>query len=205
MAGSLFVISAPSGAGKSTVIKLLLKRARCPRLDYSVSYTTRAPRPGEVNGQDYVFVSQEEFLRLVREDGFLEWVKVFDNFYGTSQAWVNQKLAADRDVLVEVDVVGAKSLKERFPKAVMIFMVPPNRHELIRRLTFRRTEDPLELERRVAQSSWEIEQRRFFDYLVVNDDLTVAAQDVESLILGRGERQVVDEASFWPKFFAPNP
>jgi guanylate kinase len=204
MSGSVFVISAPSGAGKSSAIKLLLSRGRCPRLDYSVSFTTRAPRPGEVDGLDYVFVPEAEFLKLIEEDGFLEWAKVFGNYYGTSRRWVERRLMADRDVLVDVDVVGAKSLKKGFPEAVMIFMVPPDRAELERRLSYRKTENPLEMERRLTQSTWEINQRDHFDYLVINDELTEAVKEIEAVILGQGGRKIADEENFWPKFFRQN-
>jgi guanylate kinase len=204
MAGTLFVISAPSGAGKSSVIRLLLERGECPRLDYSVSYTTRPPRAGEVDGVDYIFVDEATFKKMIEEDGFLEWARVFDNFYGTGLDWVNRRLATDRDVLVDVDVIGAKNLKSRFPSAVMIFMVPPRRAELIRRLTYRQTEDSEGLKVRLAQSNWEISQRDIFDFLVINDDLTIATREVESVVQGRGGRRLADEESFWPKFFQEN-
>jgi guanylate kinase len=201
MTGSLYVISAPSGAGKSSVIKILLERRKCPNLDYSVSFTTRQPRPGEVNGRDYFFVDEMTFRDMLVTGGFLEWAKVFSNYYGTGRDWVNQRLATGRDVLVDVDVVGAKSLRVSFPQAVMIFMVPPSQDELSRRLTARQTETPEELEKRLAESALEITQRTIFDYLVINDELNRAVEEVEGILRGQPGRRIADEEDFWPKYF----
>ncbi|MDR1607533.1 MAG: guanylate kinase [Deltaproteobacteria bacterium] len=204
MAGSLFVISAPSGSGKSSLIQRLLRRNNCPRLDYSVSFTTRSPRPGEEDGRDYNFIDHATFQEMIQNKGFLEWAQVFDNFYGTGREWVNQRLQADRDILVDVDVVGAKNLKLSLPSAIMLFMVPPNRLELTNRLTKRNTETPEEVARRLAKSNWEIEQRFFFDYLVINDNLEEAVLEVENIINRQNGHLVVDREAFWPTFFQEN-
>jgi guanylate kinase len=201
MTGSLFVISAPSGTGKSSLIQSLLARGNCPRLDYSVSFTTRKPRPGEVDGQDYNFIDHATFKKMIEENGFLEWAQVFNNFYGTGRNWVNQRLQADRDVIVDVDVVGAKTLKANQPSAVMIFMAPPNHQELERRLNQRNTETAEEMARRLTKSTWEIDQRIFFDYLVVNDSLEEAVREVENILHGQVGHRVAEEEAFWPKFF----
>jgi guanylate kinase len=173
-------------------------------LEYSISYTTRPPRPGEVDGRDYFFVDEKTFKNLISEDGFLEWVQAYNHYYGTSRDWVNQRLAAGQDVLVDVDVAGAKSLRSRFPKAKLIFMVPPSQPELIRRLTNRRTETSEQLARRLAQSTWEINQRTHFDFLVVNDDLIEATREVEGLVAGRPGRKPSDNKEFWKKFYLPD-
>ncbi|MDR1084463.1 MAG: guanylate kinase [Deltaproteobacteria bacterium] len=201
MTGSLYVISAPSGAGKTSTIRALFDRRMCPRLEYSVSYTTRKPRPREEDGRDYNFIDQNLFLDMIEKDGFLEWTKVFDRYYGTGRDWVLSRLNGGKDVLVDVDVVGAGALRERYPEAILIFLVPPTFEELARRLINRRTEDPEEVHRRLAQASWEIDRRMIFNYLVINDCLEEAVAEVERILLGGKGRRMADEEEFWPKFF----
>ena len=139
--GRLFVLSAPSGSGKSTVKSLLL--ARRPELVYSVSFTTRTPRPGEVDGRDYNFVTEDRFREMIGSGDFLEWAEVFGRFYGTGRAWVSDHLGAGRSVLADLDVKGGASVRALMPEAVLIFMTPPSARELRRRLSGRRTETDL--------------------------------------------------------------
>ncbi|OUS40044.1 guanylate kinase, partial [Oleispira antarctica] len=133
--GTLYVFSAPSGAGKTTLVKALLEQTQ--DIGVSVSHTTREPRAGEIDGKDYNFVSQETFKALINQDAFLEHAHVFDNFYGTSQIWVEQELAAGRDVILEIDWQGADQIRQQMPDMVSIFILPPSREELLKRLTGR--------------------------------------------------------------------
>ena len=131
--GTLYVFSAPSGAGKTTLVKALLEQTI--DIGVSVSHTTRAPRDGEVNGKDYNFVSQDTFKGLIDQSAFLEHAQVFDNFYGTSQIWVEQELEAGRDVILEIDWQGAQQIRQQMPHMVSVFILPPSREELLKRLT----------------------------------------------------------------------
>ncbi len=198
--GRFFVLSAPSGSGKSTLKDRIV--TRLPDLVYSVSYTTRPPRPGEVDGRDYNFVTVERFQAMIEAGSFLEWAEVFGRFYGTGRAWVEERLAAGRDVLADLDVVGAASVRRLMPEATLIFMVPPTARELTRRLSERRTETPEEAGLRRARARAEIDQRRIYDFLLINDDLDRAAEELAGIIRhGRG-RRVADQEAFWPEFFA---
>lgn len=197
--GRLFVISAPSGAGKSTITDIILKRL--PELVYSVSYTTRPPRPGETDGVDYNFISAEQFKEMIERREFLEWAEVFGRFYGTGRAWVDDKLAAGRDVIADLDVVGAASVRKIRPEATLIFMVPPTAGELRRRLVARHTESTEETGRRLGQARAEVDQRHIYDFLLVNDELRQAADElVEIITHGRG-RTMAEMEDFWTGFF----
>ncbi len=197
--GRLFVLSAPSGAGKSTLADII--RRRLPGLVYSVSYTTRPPRPGEVDGVDYNFVTPERFKEMIAGREFLEWAEVFGRFYGTGRAWVEDKLAAGLEVLADLDVAGAASVKAVRPESTLVFMVPPTAGELRRRLTARRTESAEETSRRLGQARAEIERRHIYDFLLINDDLDRAADEFLEIIRhGRGRPMSGTEA-FWPEFF----
>jgi guanylate kinase len=176
----LLVLSGPSGVGKGTVVEQL--RRRVPTLWESVSVTTRAPRPAEVAGQDYRFVSRSEFEALRDSDGFLEWFEVFDDLYGTPRAPVEQRLAAGDDVLLEIDVQGALRVKELLPEAVLVFLTPPTFEELERRLRDRGTESPEELARRLGEARQELERAPDFDVVVVNDDLERAVGEVAGIL-----------------------
>lgn len=178
--GLLLVISGPSGAGKGTLCKAL--RAEMPELVYSVSATTRLPRPGEVHGVDYFFVSREEFARAVEEEGFLEWAEVYGNWYGTPRRWVEEMIGSGRDVVLEIDIQGARQVKKRFPKGVFIFVVPPTMEELARRLTGRGTDSPEEIARRLSQAVEEMECAHEYDYVVVNDKVEKAVATLKSII-----------------------
>ena len=196
--GQLFVVSAPSGAGKTTLCRRLLETTT--DLVYSVSTTTRAPRPGEEEGRDYFFVDREKFERMIAAGEFLEWAEVFGRFYGTTRAWVEARLDEGRDVLADVDVDGAAQLKKTFPQAAFIFIVPPTMAELERRLTSRSTETRSELERRLAGAVQEIKAAERFDFLVINDRLDEAAADLAAIV--RVERlRPVRRTGFWANFF----
>jgi guanylate kinase len=197
--GRLFVLSAPSGTGKSTVESLLL--ARRPELVYSVSFTTRSPRPGEVNGQNYHFVTEDRFREMIEAGDFLEWAEVFGRFYGTGRSWVADHLRAGRSVLADLDVQGGASVRALMPEAVLIFMVPPSAGELRRRLSDRRTETASELDRRLAEVRVEIERSLIYDFLLINDRLEEAVDGLEEIIFhGRG-RPMAEAGPFWRDFF----
>lgn len=196
--GRFFVLSAPSGAGKSTVKNLVMRRL--PELVYSVSYTTRQPRPGEVNGRDYNFVTEAEFRAMIERGEFYEWAEVFGRFYGTGRRWVESRLAEGRDVLADLDVVGAAAVKEKSPEATLVFMAPPSARELERRLAARNTEGPEESARRLAGAKAEINSRHIFDFLLINDSLEKVVDDFMAIIEeGRGQAMPETE-DFWQKF-----
>lgn len=188
--GILFVISSPSGGGKGTLIRRL--RESVPGVGYSVSWTTRAPRPGEVDGVNYSFVSEEEFDTMVRARGFLEWAVVHGHHYGTTLAAVEHALADGQDIVLEIDVQGARAVREVMSSVVSVFILPPSFDVLRARLTARMTERPEELELRLANARGEVEQYRYFDYLVLNDEVERAAAQLASVVWAeraRRERQ----------------
>lgn len=180
--GHLFIISAPSGAGKTTILKPIL--ARIPSIAFSVSHTTRRPRPGEINGQDYFFVEVEQFGVMQRGGDFLEWAEVHGNFYGTSQGAVMAQLARGQDVILDIDVQGACQLRGRPGlDATFIFIAPPSLAELERRLTGRQTETAEALALRLQNASQELQAANLYDYIIVNDDLEQARAMLTAIIL----------------------
>lgn len=179
--GLLLVISAPSGTGKSTLIRRLC--AEFPDLVFSISYTTRAPRPGEVNGREYHFVSHAEFTALREQKLFAEWAQVHGHFYGTSRPAIQDMLAQGRDVLFDIDVQGARQLRTAFPHGVYVFLLPPSRSALEARLRGRGTEDGATLARRMGNARKEIEQADFFDFQIINADLERAYRDLRAVYL----------------------
>jgi guanylate kinase len=183
--GRLIVISAPSGAGKTSLVKALL--ADEPRLRLSVSHTTRKMRPTELQGREYHFVTVPEFERLKDAGEFLEHARVFDNCYGTSRAFVESQLEAGHDVLLEIDWQGAQQVRERMPECVSIFVLPPARRTLAERLARRATDTPEVIARRLADAAADMSHYREFEYVVVNDDFDRAVQDLESIVDGHGE------------------
>ena len=178
--GRLFVIAAPSGAGKTTLRDYLLRTH--PRLYFSVSATTRKPRAGEVIHKDYHFVTPEQYQDLLARDEFLEHAEVFGNYYGTLRAPVAEQLAAGNDVLLDVDTKGAKQVKERMPEAVLIFILPPSMAELERRLRQRGTDSEAVIQRRLREANHEMSQRHFFDYMLVNDNLAQAQRALDAIL-----------------------
>ena len=153
-----------------------------PRLRFSISYTTRPPRPGEVSGKDYFFVSPEQFRSLKDSNQLAEWVEQFGYGYGTSKEWINQALASGQDLVFDLDTRGAKALKETFPQGTMIFIIPPDFQELERRLKGRGDMDPEELARRLEQGQDEIQEIPWYDYLIVNADLHLALEQLKAIV-----------------------
>jgi guanylate kinase len=187
--GRLIVISGPSGVGKTSVTRRLLDLR--PDLAFSVSCTTRRPRPGEMDGKDYRFVTPATFTELVEDGAFMEWAEVFGNRYGTLAAPVLQELEDGRDVILDIDVQGAAAVRERLPEALLIFLVPPSRAALEARLGRRHTENEVERTRRLDRAEWEMAQSSWFDHVVVNDELERAARELAAIIDG-GPTQPAD-------------
>ncbi|MEH6450041.1 MAG: guanylate kinase [Oleispira sp.] len=187
--GTLYVFSAPSGAGKTTLVKALLEQA--DDIGVSVSHTTRAPREGEINGKDYNFVSQDDFKGLIEQSAFLEHAQVFDNFYGTSQIWVEQELDAGRDVILEIDWQGANQIRQQMPEMISVFILPPSREELLKRLTGRGTDAQDVIDRRMHDAVSEMSHYGEFDYIIINDDFDLALQELRSIVLARRQRTAV--------------
>ncbi|HZK43591.1 MAG TPA: guanylate kinase [Syntrophomonadaceae bacterium] len=179
--GILFVISGPSGVGKGTVREGLMEKVR--NIKNSVSATTRPPRIGEVDGQDYFFISKEKFEKLVEQDEFLEWAHVYSNMYGTPEKFVQQVLDKGIDVLLEIDIQGALQVKKKRPDGVFIFLAPPNIEELTYRLIARGKDSQGSIEQRVKASRAEMSYIDRYDYLVINDDIEDAIKNIESIII----------------------
>lgn len=179
-AGSIFILSAPSGAGKSTLRQAAL--GALTDIHYSVSFTTRAPRAGEENGRDYVFVTVEEFEAGIRGGRWAEWARVHGNYYGTSAEVLEQALAAGRDVLLEIDVQGARQVCARFPESVTIFILPPSMEELRQRLEARGTDSPEAIARRMENAAVEMAQAGLYRHVIVNDDLQTAVRELIAVI-----------------------
>jgi len=182
---SLFVIAAPSGAGKTTLVKALVTRN--PELRFSISYTTRRKRRNEADGVDYLFVNKEQFDALRNDGALLEFAEVFDNHYGTSRAQVQEHLDNGHDVVLEIDWQGARQVRESMPECVTIFILPPSRNELVRRLRYRRTDSRKIINRRLRDAVSDMSHWDEFDFIVVNDDLDTAVADLEAVLAGRGE------------------
>jgi guanylate kinase len=190
--GILFVISSPSGGGKGTLIRRVLPVV--PRLGYSVSWTTREPREGEVDGVHYHFVSPEEFQAARERGEFLEWAVVHDNFYATSFGAVERELLKGRDVILEIDVQGAASVERLSIDSVSVFILPPSFEVLRRRLTGRESETPEQLATRLRNSRIEVERYTEFDYVILNDDADRAARQLAAVILAERARRGRQEA-----------
>ena len=178
--GTLYTISAPSGAGKTSLVAELLKRT--PRLGVSVSHTTRPMRPGEVNGVNYHFVSHAEFEKMLESSAFLEHAQVFDNFYGTSQQWVESQLAAGEDVILEIDWQGAQQVRRLMPDTVAIFIMPPSKEALNERLTGRGQDDSAVIQRRMDAAVAEMSHYVESDFVVINDGFNTALADLEAIV-----------------------
>ena len=185
--GILFVISSPSGGGKGTLIRRLLQTV--PGIGYSVSWTTRAPRPDEVDGVNYRFVSEEEFTRMRQANGFLEWAVVHGNLYGTARDAVKKEMAGGRDIILEIDVQGARAVRKAMRSVVSVFIFPPSFEVLRERLTARMTERPEELETRLVNARGEVEQYKYFDYLILNDEVERAATQLSAIVFAERARR----------------
>ncbi len=179
--GNVFVLSAPSGAGKSTLAKRLV--AQISDLIFSVSYTTRSPREGEKNGQEYFFLEAAAFDQMVSQGGFVEWVKVYGNCYGTGKEWIQEKLDAGVDILLDIETIGAKNVRREIPDAVMIFLLPPNTEALSNRLRGRGKDSESQIQLRLQYARHEMEEFEHYDYLIVNDDMELAYRQLESVVL----------------------
>jgi len=178
--GLIVVISAPSGVGKTTLLKRLLQTS--PSFTPSVSFTTRSPRKNEIEGVDYYFVSPEEFQKIRQEGKFVEWAQVHGQLYGTSIDFLNEAIKAEKDVILEVDVKGGTQIKKRYPQAVLIFLLPPSWQELQRRLGNRATEETKKTRERIQRAKKEIMYIPSYDYVVVNDDINKALDDLLAII-----------------------
>ncbi|MGI5911766.1 MAG: guanylate kinase [Syntrophomonadaceae bacterium] len=178
--GILFVISGPSGVGKGSITKAVMKRMKNIKL--SISATTRLPRTGEVSGREYYFIDQPAFIQMIDNDLFLEWAKVYNNLYGTPRHFVDHNLDKGQDVLLEIDIQGAIKVKEKMPAGVFIFIAPPSIEELAQRLINRGSDSPESMEVRLASYKWEMEQYRHYDYIVLNKELDTAVDTVCSII-----------------------
>ncbi|RBP26473.1 guanylate kinase [Marinobacter pelagius] len=189
--GTLFVISAPSGAGKTSLVAEMLKNDA--KLGVSISHTTRTMREGEQDGVNYHFVSRDEFEAMIARGDFLEHADVFGNYYGTSQVWVRETLARGEDVILEIDWQGAEQVRRLIPECVSIFIVPPSAEVLRERLTGRGTDAPDVVERRLREATEECSHALEFDYLVVNDDFQVALADLLAIVRSQRLRMQVQQ------------
>ena len=199
--GVLYIVSAPSGAGKTSLVKALLKADSTIRL--SVSYTTRAPRPGEANGRDYHFVSRERFESMLGQQEFLESAEVYGNYYGTSRTGIQRDLAAGRDILLEIDWQGAAQVKQDFPGAASIFILPPSFNALRTRLNGRGQDSVEIIERRLAAAAEDVSHAGEFDYIIVNDDFDEALLDLTAIARSvrlTGGRQVRRHEALFDEF-----
>jgi guanylate kinase len=183
--GRLYVVAAPSGAGKTTLVKALMQRE--PRLRFSVSYTTRASRPNEVDGRDYHFVTQSRFAEMVARNEFLEHAQVFDNFYGTAFCAVQSALREGQLLLLEIDWQGARQVRARLPAARSIFVLPPTRRALEERLQARSTDSEAVIQRRLRDAAHDLGHWTEFDYVVINDQFAQALEDLLAIVQERGD------------------
>ena len=189
--GTLFIISAPSGAGKTSLLKALMVDAQ--NIVVSVSHTTRAKRAGEIDGRDYHFVNQAQFLSMVGSSAFLEHAKVFDNYYGTSQQHVEQQLLQGLDVILEIDWQGARQVRKIFPESVSVFVLPPSSEALAERLQNRAQDNDEIIARRMKDAVNEMSHYAEFDYLLVNDDFDTALQELRCIFTANRLRQLQQE------------
>lgn len=180
MTGHLYIVAAPSGAGKTTLVRMLLERDSEIRL--SVSSTTRAPRTGEQDGREYQFVDVQQFLDRVSQGEFLEWAEVHGNYYGTSKRWIEAEMRAGRDVLLEIDWQGAQQVRKVFPEAIGVFILPPSMEALKARLSGRGTDSAETIARRIAAARDEMRHVDEFDYVIINDDLQQALDNLIAVV-----------------------
>ena len=188
--GRLFVFAAPSGAGKTTLVHAVVRKH--PELRFSISYTTREPRVNEANAVDYLFVSEDEFMRLRDAGEMLEFAQVFDNYYATSRSQVEKHLVDNRSVVLEIDWQGTQQVRESMPDCVTIFILPPSLAELERRLRDRRTDKPEVIERRLKDARSDMAHWEEFDHVIINDDLDEAITALEDVLIGKGDASSTD-------------
>ena len=174
--GLFIVLSAPSGAGKSSICRRLL--AACPEIEFSVSYTSRIPRPNEINGKDYHFISREDFQRRIDQGEFIEWIENYGHFYGTSGKAMHEVLGRGKDLLLDIEPRGAKEIKKKFEDGIFVFVLPPSLDELLKRLEKRGNESPGVIKKRFTQAERELKEVMWYDYTVFNEDLETAAKQL---------------------------
>mgnify|MGYP000925371482 CR=1 FL=1 len=179
--GNLIVLSGPSGVGKGTVLRRLLKDYK--DIEYSISATTRPGRKGEIHGKDYFFLSEEEFFQMVDNNQFIEWAKVHNNYYGTPREYVEKTLQDGRDIILEIDIQGARKVRETYPEAVYVFLLPPSFSELEKRLNKRGTEDEKTKELRLKNAREELKELVNYDYQIINEDLEEAVEQLKAIIV----------------------
>jgi len=184
--GKLFVITAPSGTGKTAIIDIIRKKVE--GIGYSVSHTTRPPRREEVNGVHYCFVVREDFEKMIEAHEFVEWAIVYDHLYGTPVSSIDSTLSSGRDLLLDLDIQGAQEIKKQFPEATLIFILPPSLKILHERLQRRSAQDDTNIALRMEKAVEEIRKCRDYDFLIINDDLNQAAREVEAIIIAQRAR-----------------
>lgn len=185
--GDVFVISAPSGTGKSTIARKLVKQIS--NINFSISFTTRRPRPNEINGRDYYFIDDKMFDDMIAKNDFIEWVQIYNHRYGTSKSWIQNKLKSSTDILLDIESQGASKVHQAIPNAIMIFLLPPSPTQLMARLHNRGDESNQQVQIRLKYAKQELSQFEKYDYLVVNEDLGQAYQAVESIIIASRHRK----------------
>ncbi len=178
--GVLTVISGFSGAGKGTVMKALMNKY--PDYKLSISATTRSPRNGEQDGKDYFFLTKDKFESMIEDDGFIEWAKYVDNYYGTPREFVESNLSQGKDIILEIEMQGALIIKEKFPDALLLFITPPDFDELVKRLVGRGTEDNATINKRIARCNEEADVVAKYDYLVINDTVDACVERINEII-----------------------
>ncbi len=187
MSGNLFIVSAPSGAGKTSLVTALLNINK--QIDLSVSYTTRTPRPGETNGVDYHFVAREQFTEMAKRGDFLESAEVYGNFYGTSQSWISQENGKGKDILLEIDWQGAAQVRSKFPDSIGIFILPPSLEALESRLHGRNQDSTEIISKRLQAAREDISHVAEFDYVIINDKLDEALHQLNAVVVAAGLRR----------------
>lgn len=180
MSGHLYIVSAPSGAGKTTLVRLLVEKDAS--ISVSTSTTTRKPRPGELDGREYHFVDPKRFLEMADRDEFVEWAEVHGHHYGTSRRWIEEEISAGHDVLLEIDWQGAQQVRQTFPEAISVFIMPPSLEALGDRLSGRGTDSAETIARRIAAAREEMRHVVEFDYVIINDDLAQALRGLQSIV-----------------------
>ncbi len=194
------MISAPSGAGKTTIVEALIQR--CRNLSYSISHTTRSPRNGEKDGKAYHFVTRTVFEKMIEKGGFAEWAEVYGNLYGTSFSAIEDKLSLGSDILLDIDTQGGKNIRKCFPNSLLIFLLPPSLDALERRLRKRATDNVDVIQKRMQEAEAEIRNCSWYDYLIINDDLETALEETVSVIVSdrsRTERRLPEIQKRFPQ------